>query len=104
MGMLVAGGVIYIFVLLGKLLYGQEGMGGGDVKLGALIGIFIGWKLSLLAIFLSCIIGSIVSIILIILKKKGRRDYIAFGPFLSLGALIALLWGEDILRWYLSRW
>lgn len=101
LGFFVGGSLIYLFVLSGKLLYGQDGMGGGDIKLGALVGVYLGWKMTLLSIFLACIIGSLVSGILMVLKKKKKSDYIAFGPFMALGAVVALFWGKRILSWYL---
>lgn len=104
-GFFIGGGIIYLFILLGKLFYGQDGMGGGDVKLGALIGVYLGWKMTFLSIFLACVVGSIISGILIMLKKKKRSDYIAFGPFMALGAVVALFFGRRILDWYLyCRW
>lgn len=74
----------------------RGGMGGGDVKLNAAVGAFLGWKSALLTIFIGSLIGSIVGIV--ILKKTGNRK-IPFGPFLSSGALICLFWAERILSW-----
>jgi len=76
-------------------------MGGGDVKLLAMIGAFLGWKGAILTIFLGSLIGSITGIIVMILKRKDFKYAIPFGPFLSLGAVIALFYGQDLIRWYL---
>ncbi len=81
---------------------GGKGMGGGDVKLGFLMGMILGWPMVFLAIFLSFIIGSIAGLILVLKKKKDMKSMIPFGPFLVTGALISLFWGEGILKWYLG--
>ena len=97
LGILIGGGIFYLIAILSR-----GGMGGGDIKLGAMIGAFLGWKLILLTIFIGVFIGSIIGIILIILKIKGRKDPIPFGPFLSLGAVISIFWGTKIIQWYLT--
>ena len=76
-------------------------MGGGDVKLLAMIGAFLGWKAVFLTILLSSLIGSIAGILIMVLKGKDFKYAIPFGPFLSLGAVISLFYGEEIIRWYL---
>jgi len=96
-GFLAAGGLLFLIALLSR-----GGMGGGDVKLGAVIGVFLGWPLALLALFISFILGGLGGIVLLALKKKGRKDMIPFGPFLALGSLITLFWGSQILAWYLQ--
>ncbi|MBN2851680.1 MAG: prepilin peptidase [Clostridia bacterium] len=80
----------------------RGGMGGGDIKLMAVVGIFLGWKGVLIAMFLGAFIGALVGIIAIILKKKGRKDVIPFGPFLCTGIFVTTLYGENILRFYLN--
>lgn len=97
-GMLVGGGFIYLLVVVSPYLFGKEGMGLGDVKLVALIGTYLGWKMTIIGLFISSVLGSIVGICLILLKKKGRRDYIPFGPYLVMGAVVMLLMGEKILQ------
>lgn len=78
--------------------------GGGDIKLMAACGVFLGWKLSLISLFLAILSGGIYGIILLARRKKGRKDYFAFGPFLCSGMMIGFLWGESLLNWYLSFW
>jgi len=78
-------------------------MGGGDMKLGAMLGAFLGWKLGLLALLLGVLTGGIVALCLLMLGRKGRKEAIPFGPFLALGGAITLLWGEPLLGWYLAR-
>lgn len=95
------GGSILLAVGFGyELLRKKEGMGGGDVKLLAMIGSFLGWKAVLLVIFMASLSGSIIGILWIILKGKERDYAIPFGPYLSLGALFYLFLGETILKVY----
>ncbi|CCJ34612.1 Leader peptidase (Prepilin peptidase) / N-methyltransferase [Caloramator australicus RC3] len=91
-GSLIGGGVISLIILL------TNGMGWGDAELLFIIGLFLGVRLTLVTLFLSFIIGGIVGGILIILKIKSRKDYIPFGPFISIGAVISILFGEFIIN------
>ena len=79
-----------------------KGMGGGDVKLGAFIGLMLGFPNALVAIILSFFIGAIFSLFLILTGKKHFGQTIAFGPFLVIGSLMTLFWGNQILSWYLE--
>jgi prepilin signal peptidase PulO-like enzyme (type II secretory pathway) len=94
--------VVGLFFLTLILITRGRGMGGGDLKLGILIGLFFGYPLALVAILLSFLSGSLVAIALILLGKKHFGQTIPFGPFLSLGSIIALLWGEKLTQFYLS--
>ena len=78
-----------------------KGMGGGDVKLGAFMGLILGFPQALVAIVLSFVTGAIFSIVLLILGKKHFGQTIPFGPFLVLGSLVTLFWGNQIFNWYL---
>ncbi len=77
-----------------------RGIGGGDMKLMATAGLLIGWKLIILAFALGCIIGAPIHILRMKIAKADR--VLAMGPYLSIGILIAVLWGESIIRWYLG--
>ncbi|NOQ68202.1 prepilin peptidase [Patescibacteria group bacterium] len=94
----IAGLFFYAIVVITK----GKGMGGGDVKLGFLMGLLLGWPLVLIALFLSFIIGSVIGIFLILVGNKKMKSMIPFGPFLILGTFIALFWGEEIVEWYLN--
>ncbi len=100
-GILLGGGSLFLVATLYQWLFKREGMGGGDVKLLAMIGAFLGWKAVILTILLGSLIGSITGIIIMVLKGKDFKYAIPFGPFLSLGAVISLSYGESIIRWYL---
>ena len=95
-------GMICVSGLLGilYLLTSGRAIGGGDIKLMFACGLILGWKLILLAFFLGCIIGSVVHIIRMSVKKAGRM--LAMGPYLSAGILLAALWGNAWINWYLS--
>jgi leader peptidase (prepilin peptidase)/N-methyltransferase len=82
------------------LLLEREGLGGGDIKLAAMIGAFLGWQGVLVTILLGTLIGSLVAIVLLATGRKARQHPIPFGPFLALGAVLVLFWGEEILAWY----
>src|SRR5699024_73818 len=107
LGMLVGAGCLLAVALIGMLMAGKEAMGGGDIKLLGSIGVFLGWKLIIMTLLLSIYIGGIVSIILLLFKIKHRGEYIPFGPFIGIAAIISLLWGDTIISWYIisfSRW
>ncbi len=98
LGLVLGGGILYLAALLSR-----GGMGGGDIKLAALIGVFLGWRKVLLTIFAGVLVGSLVGLGLILFKGRGRKDKVPFGPFLGLGAVISIFWGWEIIGWYLSN-
>lgn len=101
-GVVAGGGVLW---LVGEAYYrysGQEGMGGGDVKMLAMIGAFLGWKLMLLTLVLSSFAGSLAGVAMIAAKRGDMKYALPYGTFLALGALAASLVGNRILDWYLS--
>lgn len=77
-----------------------KGMGGGDAKLGFLMGLILGWPLVFLAIFLASVLGSIIGVALIIGKKKKAKSMIPFGPFLVFGTVLSIFYGEEIVKLY----
>jgi leader peptidase (prepilin peptidase)/N-methyltransferase len=102
LGVLVGGGFLCIVGLGYEWLKKQEGLGGGDVKLAAMLGAFFGWKAVIFILLVSSVLGSIVGILLIVVLKKGLKYAMPFGPFLVVAAYIYLFFGEKILNWYLS--
>jgi len=102
LGVIVGGGIILIIGLAGSVIFKKEAMGGGDVKLAAMIGAFLGWKFIIVSLFLGFFLGALAGILLIVMKIKSREDAVPFGPFIVLGSFITLLWGEKIISWYLG--
>jgi leader peptidase (prepilin peptidase)/N-methyltransferase len=96
-GAVVGGGALWILGCLGDFLFKKESMGGGDIKLLAMIGAFLGWKLALLSLPLASVVGAIVGIII---KIRTKESVIAFGPYLALGAVLGLFWGKQILTYF----
>ena len=88
-----------ILVLIMEKILKKEAMGGGDIKLIFVIGLYIGWEKSLLMLFVACVIGIIAGCIQM---RKENENYIAFGPFLSAAAVISMLIGDGLIGWYLS--
>jgi len=105
LGLVVGSGFLFGVSLIGLALYkGDEVMGMGDVKLFAPIGLFLGWRMTLLALFLSVILGGMSSLVLILLGKANRKSMIPFGPFIVIGVFITVMWGWDILDWYMRTY
>ena len=105
MGILLGGGTLYAVAFGYYLLTRREGMGGGDIKLLAMIGAFLGWQSLLYVIFASSLTGSLVGILAMVRQRKGGQTRIPFGPFLALGALSYLFLQEKIMTlwsWYLG--
>ncbi|MBI2304227.1 MAG: prepilin peptidase [Chloroflexi bacterium] len=95
-----AGGISFFVIMLVPFLIYRGGMGAGDVKLAALVGLVTGFPLVLVAAFVSFILGGLVAAFLLLTRLRGRREAIPFGPFLTLGAMFTLVWGEAALQWY----
>jgi len=95
---------VVAMVALGLLhLVSPRSMGFGDVKLAFVLGLvlgWLGWSELVLGLFCGFLAGAVVGLALIVLRHRGRKDHLPFGPFLAFGTLIVLLWGDVILRWY----
>jgi leader peptidase (prepilin peptidase)/N-methyltransferase len=98
----IIGGAIGFAILLIPALVSRTGMGWGDVKMAGLIGLMTGLPRVFVAILGGIILGGLAAILLIAIKKKGRKDMIPFGPFLTLATLVALVYGDQIINWYLK--
>ena len=98
-GALIGGGLIYCMGLAGEMVFKKEAMGGGDVKLLAMVGAFLGWKLAVLTFFIAPFFGAVVGVIE---KIRTKDSAIAYGPYLVLGALISLFWGQRIIHWIIN--
>lgn len=100
-GMFSGSGILLLVAIIGMLVYkNEDALGMGDVKLFAPIGLFLGWKLCLAALFFSIMIAGFSSLFLIITKIKGRKDAIPFGPFIVAGTYLCIVYGWDIINWY----
>jgi len=105
LGMVSGSGFLLTVAFIGSLLYkNEEVMGMGDVKLFAPIGLFLGWRMTLLALFISVVLGGMTSLLLIVLGKATRKSAIPFGPFIVIGVFVTLMWGWDIAHWYLNTY
>ena len=88
------------FLLVLYMITKGRAIGGGDIKLMAVAGLLLGWQLIVLAFLIGCVLGSILH--LIRMKVSGAERMLAMGPYLSAGLFIAMLWGNDFIKWYLS--
>ena len=94
--------LFYLVALIGSAIFKKEAMGGGDVKMMAMVGALMGWKTVILTTFLGSLTGSIFGILLMVSKGKDRMTKLPFGPFLALGTVITLFFGQEILSWYIG--
>ena len=104
LGIVVGGGVLYA---IGETYYrvrGEDGLGMGDVKMLAMIGAFVGWKLTLVTLGMASIAGSLIGLGLIATRRGGLKYALPFGTFLALGAAAAATVGGPLLDWYLTFW
>jgi leader peptidase (prepilin peptidase)/N-methyltransferase len=102
-GRAVLGGVVAMLALGVLHLMSPRSMGFGDVKLAFVLGLvlgWLGWSELVLGLFCGFLAGAVVGLALIVLRQRGRKDHMPFGPFLAFGTLVVLLWGDVILRWY----
>jgi leader peptidase (prepilin peptidase) / N-methyltransferase len=100
LGVAIGGGILWALAWASPYLFGKEGMGGGDIKLLAMIGAFLGWKPALLTIMVGSLSGSLIGLSLIGLGFMKRDEYIPFGPFLVFGALVSMFFAQPLLEWY----
>ena len=102
-GLLAGGGSLYFIALLGDWLFKKESMGGGDIKMAGMLGAFLGWQKVLLIFLSSAVIGLFISVIILFISEKFRRErVIPFGPFLAIAAFLAIIYGDNIINFYLG--
>ncbi|MDH3892009.1 MAG: prepilin peptidase [candidate division Zixibacteria bacterium] len=103
-GLVVGGGALYAIAVLGDWLFKKESMGGGDIKMAAMLGSFMGWQKILLVFISSAVIGVVVTLGLMLFSARLRRErLVPFGPFLSVAAVLALVAGDRIIEFYISN-
>lgn len=95
-GFVSVSGFLYIIYIVSK----ERAMGGGDVKLMAAAGLLIGWKYSILSLVLGCMFGSVIHSLY--MKLKDKDHMLALGPYLSMGIYLSMLYGDEIIEWYLN--
>lgn len=103
-GALIGGGLLWIVGWAYFHATKRVGLGGGDIKLMAVVGAFLGIELTVLTIFFSSFLGAFVGLYILVVKKKSTKHALPFGPFIAAGALLALFFGWDIIRWYGTLW
>jgi leader peptidase (prepilin peptidase)/N-methyltransferase len=97
----VVGGVSLLAIALAyRYLRKIEGMGGGDIKMMAMVGAFLGWAPALLTIFVGSLLGGLVGVVLMARSKQGLKTSVPFGVFLAPAAIAVMIWGGRALRWY----
>ncbi len=94
-------GIILFIIETYYVFTGREGMGYGDANIMAVIGAFLGWKKVVLTLFIASLVGASIGIGLMVFEGKDGKFAVPFGPFLSIGALVSILYGEEVINWYL---
>jgi leader peptidase (prepilin peptidase) / N-methyltransferase len=102
-GLLIGGGVLFMIAFVYELITKREGMGGGDIKLLAMIGGFLGWKSLIFILLFSSFLGAIVGITIMVIKKQDMKYAVPFGPFLSIASVAYLFWGDIFLGFLFTR-
>jgi len=102
LGILLGGGSLLLVAYGYQWLTGREGMGGGDIKLLAMMGAFLGWKAIPFIIFTSSLAGSVVGLSMMLFQKRDSRLAIPYGPYLALGALLYVFFGRQLIQWYFN--
>jgi leader peptidase (prepilin peptidase)/N-methyltransferase len=103
-GLLVGGGSLYVMAIIGDLIFKKDSMGGGDIKMTAMLGAFLGWQQMLFIFICSSLIGLVVSLIIMTFSKRLRQTrIIPFGPFLALAAAVSMIYGRQIIDFYINN-
>jgi leader peptidase (prepilin peptidase)/N-methyltransferase len=100
LGIILGGGLLLAIAWIYKIIAKREGMGGGDVKLLAMIGALIGWKGVLVTVFISSVVGTLAGFLVMLHTRKNIKLAIPYGPFLAIGAICYLFFGDIIINWY----
>ena len=101
-GAIIGGGLLYLVAFVYEVVRRRQGLGMGDVKMMAMVGAFLGWRLALMTIFVGSLLGTFVGIFLILLRKIDTQGKLAFGVFLGIGSALCLFYGFSFVRWYLD--
>ena len=101
-GALCAAGALFLVAVVYRLARRRQGLGLGDVKMMAMVGAFLGWRLALLTVFLGSLIGSLLGVYLILFRGRNLQQKLAFGTLLGIAALLSLFFGLPLIRWYIA--
>jgi leader peptidase (prepilin peptidase)/N-methyltransferase len=101
-GAAAGGGALYLIAIAGTAVFGKESMGGGDIKLAAMLGAFLGWQGVIVFLFIAFFAGAVVGVAVLAARRSEADHTIPFGPFIALGAFLTMTWGSAIVRWYLT--
>jgi len=101
-GLLLGGGTLLLIGLAYQLITQKEGMGGGDIKLLAMIGVLLGWEGVLFTVFTASAVGTLAGLVAMLQQRKGMKLAIPFGPFLSIGAITYIFFGPKLIYWYFN--
>jgi leader peptidase (prepilin peptidase)/N-methyltransferase len=102
LGIFVGGGSLFLVAWLYQLITKKEGMGGGDIKLLAMIGAVIGWKGVLFTIFVASAVGTLSGLLIMLKSRKTMKLAVPFGPFLAIGGIAYILFGPQLITWYFN--
>lgn len=102
LGILIGGGSLFLVAWTYTLITKKEGMGGGDIKLLAMIGAIVGWKGVLFTIFVASLVGTLAGLIVMLQSRKGMKLAVPFGPFLSIGGITYIFFGSSLITWYFN--
>jgi len=103
LGFVVGGGVLFLVAILGNLVFRKESMGMGDIKMAAMIGVFLGAKGVGVSLFFAFVFAALICGVGMLSKRLQMQSYVPFGPFIALGTIFYLFAGETIVTWYLQR-
>ncbi|MEN6467593.1 MAG: prepilin peptidase [Smithella sp.] len=102
-GLLIGGGVLFAIAFVYEFITKREGMGGGDIKLLGMIGGFLGWKSLIFILLVSSVLGAVIGIAVMVIKKQDMKYAVPFGPFLSAAAVAYIFWGDVFMRFLIYR-
>lgn len=102
LGAILGGGSLFLVAVAYEKLKKREGLGGGDVKLMAMLGAFFGWQSALFILLISSLLGTVIGLLFILIFRRDMKYPIPFGPFLALAGLLQLFYGHELVNWYLN--
>jgi leader peptidase (prepilin peptidase)/N-methyltransferase len=102
LGILIGGGSLFLVAWIYSLLTKKEGMGGGDIKLLAMMGAIVGWQGVLFTIFVASLVGTLAGLAVMLKSGQGTKLAVPFGPFLSIGAIMYIFFGTQLIKWYFN--